>query len=72
MSGLSPPNFVCGWLGSDAIQQACASKLPSFSFLADQQVIERILDEGDSWAMSKTPGFVQRPLPEHWNYHQAA
>jgi hypothetical protein len=56
MSGLSPPNFVCGWLGSDAIQQACASKLPSFSFLADQQVIERILAEGGFLGHVQDPG----------------
>ena len=56
MSGLSPPNFVCGWLGNDAIQQACASKLPSFSFLADQQVIERILAEGGFLGHVQDPG----------------
>jgi hypothetical protein len=58
--------------GPDMPDAPCALDLPSLSFWADQQVLERILAKGDSWAMSKTPGFVQRPLPEHWNYHQAA
>ena len=34
MSGQAPPNLVCGWLGSDAIQQACASKFPAMAAAA--------------------------------------
>ncbi len=45
---------------------------PSFSFWAEQSVVERMLAQGDSWALSKAPDFVARPLPEHWSYHQAA
>lgn len=46
---------------------------PSFSFWADRDVIERILSQGDSWALSKSPSFGQgatakgkRRLPAHW------
>lgn len=45
---------------------------PTFSFWADQSVIERILGEGDSWALSKSPGFEQRSTPDHWNWHDVA
>jgi hypothetical protein len=45
---------------------------PSFSFWADQPVIERILGEGDSWALSKSPAFEERELPPAWKYHDAA
>ncbi len=45
---------------------------PSYSFWADRSVIERILSEGDSWALSKAPHFGQastkgkRRLPDSW------
>ncbi len=58
--------------GPDMADGPCALDQPSFSFWAGQHVIERILAEGDSWALSSASGFVQRPLPDHWNYHQAA
>jgi hypothetical protein len=45
---------------------------PSFSFWAERPTIERILAEGDSWALSKSPGFEKRELPPTWNYHSAA
>jgi hypothetical protein len=45
---------------------------PTFSFWAERSVVERILSQGDSWALSKAADFVARPLPERWNYHQAA
>ena len=45
---------------------------PSFSFWADQEVVERILGEGDSWALSKSPAFEKRDLPPAWKYHDAA
>ena len=45
---------------------------PNFSFWVDKPVIEGILAEGDSWALSKAPGFVKRVIPNHWHYHDAA
>ena len=45
---------------------------PDFTFWADQAVIERILAEGDSWALSKSPHFGapatrgHRKMPDHW------
>lgn len=47
---------------------------PSYSFWVDREIIERILAEGDSWALSKAPNFGQgeaaaarrRRLPESW------
>ena len=45
---------------------------PSFSFWADQSVVGRILGEGDSWALSKSPAFQKRDLPPAWKYHDAA
>jgi hypothetical protein len=45
---------------------------PSFSFWADRAAVERILAQGDSWALAKAPQFVARALPPTWGYHQAA
>jgi hypothetical protein len=45
---------------------------PSWSFWADKSVVESILGEGDSWALSKSPGFVARELPPAWKYDVAA
>lgn len=45
---------------------------PSFSFWADQAVVARILAEGDSWALSKSPAFQRRELPPAWKYHDVA
>jgi hypothetical protein len=45
---------------------------PSFSFWADRTAVERVLAQGDSWALAKAPAFVARALPPGWSYHQAA
>lgn len=45
---------------------------PTFSFWSDKPVIERILAEGDSWALSKSPAFEERKVPTPWNYHDVA
>lgn len=45
---------------------------PTFSFWVDRPAIERILAEGDSWALSKSPAFESRPLPPAWHYHDLA
>ena len=45
---------------------------PSYSFWADKTAVERILAQGDSWALAKAPKFVARVLPPSWSYHQAA
>jgi hypothetical protein len=45
---------------------------PSFSFWVDRPVVERILAEGDSWAISRAPEFALRELPGHWSYDRAA
>jgi len=45
---------------------------PSFSFWADRTAVERVLAQGDSWALAKAPTFVARALPPSWSYHQAA
>lgn len=53
---------VQSW-GPDSPSGPLALGQPSFSFWADRPVIERIVGEGDSWALSKTPGFAPRSLP---------
>ena len=45
---------------------------PDFSFWAEQDVIEQILGEGDSWALSKAAAFMKRELPPAWKYDSAA
>ena len=47
--------------GPDQPSGPTALDQPPFSFWADQQVIGRILAEGDSWALSRTPSFVRSP-----------
>jgi hypothetical protein len=51
---------------------AMALDQPSFSFWVEQEVVESILGEGDSWALSKAPAFVKRDLPPGWKYDSAA
>jgi hypothetical protein len=63
--------IVQSW-GPDCPTGPTALDQPSFSFWADQSVVERILGEGDSWALSKTPAFQKRDLPPAWKYHDAA
>jgi hypothetical protein len=45
---------------------------PHFSFWADRKVVEKILSQGDSWALSKSPAFIEKALPAHWNWTTAA
>jgi hypothetical protein len=63
--------IVQSW-GPETPDGPTALDQPSFSFWAERRVIERILGEQDSWALSKSPAFVARPLPPHWKYHDAA
>jgi hypothetical protein len=44
---------------------------PDWSFWVDRNTISRILAEGDSWALSKSPAFKKRDLPR-WSYDIAA
>ena len=43
---------------------------PTDSFWADRRTIERILAQGDSWAISRSPQFVARDIP--WRYNSVA
>lgn len=45
---------------------------PTFSFWAERRVVERILGQGDSWAISKSPEFEKKELPPAWRYDIAA
>ncbi len=63
--------IVQSW-GPDTPSGPTALDQPTFSFWADQSVISRILGEGDSWALSKSPAFQKRDLPPAWRYHDAA
>jgi hypothetical protein len=45
---------------------------PHFSFWADRKVVENILAQGDSWALNRSPDFVEKKLPPHWNWSTAA
>jgi hypothetical protein len=58
--------------GPDVPQGPTALGQPDWSFWADQSVVEAILGEGDSWALSKAPSFVSRLLPATWKYDAAA
>lgn len=63
--------IVQSW-GPDTPSGPLALAQPTFSFWADQPVIERILGEGDSWALSKSPAFEKRELPPAWKYADIA
>jgi hypothetical protein len=58
--------------GPDVPTGPTALGQPSWSFWVDQSVVESILAEGDSWALSKTAGFKSRELPSAWKYGTAA
>ena len=63
--------IVQSW-GPDVPGGPTALGQPGFSFWADQAVVARILGEGDSWALAKSPTFQKRELPPKWKYHDAA
>lgn len=63
--------IIQSW-GPDCPTGPRALDQPGFSFWADQATVERILGEGDSWALSKSPAFQKRELPRAWKYHDAA
>jgi hypothetical protein len=63
--------IVQSW-GPDMPTGPTALDQPDFSFWAGQSVVEQILGEGDSWALSKTVAFVERDLPPAWKYDSAA
>jgi hypothetical protein len=58
--------------GPDIPQGPTALGQPDWSFWADQDVVTAILNEGDSWALSKAPAFQLRQLPLAWKYDTAA
>ncbi len=63
--------IIQSW-GPDVPTGPTALGQPPFSFWAEKDVIGQILSEGDSWALSKAPAFVQRVLPPAWKYDSAA
>lgn len=63
--------IIQSW-GPDQPEGPTALDQPSFSFWAERDVIERILAEGDSWALCKAPFFKARDLPPAWKYHDMA
>lgn len=67
-----PGACICQSWGPDCPTGPTALDEPSFSFWADRAVVEHILGEGDSWALSKSPEFQKRELPPAWHYHDAA
>jgi len=50
----------------------CTMGQPSWSFWVDRPTVESMLAEGDSWALSNTPGFTPQVLPPSWTYGVAA
>ncbi len=67
-----PGACICQSWGPDCPTGPTALDQPGFSFWADRAVVEHILGEGDSWALSKSPEFEKRELPPAWHYHDAA
>lgn len=62
------PGACCtqSW-GSDTPSGPLDLEQPSYSFWIDKQYVERMLAAGDSWALSRSPEFVKRPLPADWS-----
>lgn len=63
--------IVQSW-GADTPSGPLGLDQPTFSFWADRSAIESILAEGDSWALSGSPAFEERPLPPAWHYNELA
>jgi hypothetical protein len=63
--------IIQSW-GSNMPTGPTALDQPSYSFWAERSVVERILSQGDSWALSKTPAFETRELPARWTYSIAS
>lgn len=58
--------------GSDTPAGPTDLDQPTYSFWADRPVIERILAQGDSWAIGLAPAFEKRTLPARWSYDRAS
>lgn len=67
-----PGALICQSWGPDEPQGPITPDTPTFAFWADRANVERILSQGDSWALSKAPEFAARPLPPSWSYSSAA
>lgn len=63
---------ICQSWGSNTPSGPLVLDQPSFSFWAERRTVERILSQGDSWALSKSPDFKPKPLPAHWRWNLAA
>jgi hypothetical protein len=63
--------IIQSW-GPDVPSGPASLGQPDFSFWAEREVIERILGEGDSWALCKSPSFAKRDLPPAWKFNSAA
>lgn len=63
---------ICQSWGSNTPSGPLVLDQPSFSFWAERRIVERILSQGDSWVLSKSPDFKPKPLPAHWRWNLAA
>lgn len=64
--------LICQSWGPTNPSGPTALDQPSFSFWAERRVVEGILRQGDSWALSGAPDFVKRDLPSRWSYASLA
>lgn len=73
--------LICGRISSDGVDTAVIAQswgdegmpsgpmpfdLPDFCFRARKSTVNRMLQAGDSYSLSSTPGFERKPLPTKW------
>jgi hypothetical protein len=70
--GSRPGVLIMNSWGMEAPSGPLALDQPTNTFWAEMSVVNRMLAQQDSWALSKSPFFVERPLPSNWTYSRAA
>lgn len=64
--------LICQSWGPDQPTGPTALDQPSYSFWVERPTIEKMLAEGDSWALNKAPDFIKRDVPTDWHYRDLA
>lgn len=64
--------LICQSWGPNVPSGPLVYDQPNFSFWADRRTVEYILGQGDSYALSGSPDFKVRKLPDRWTWGMAA
>lgn len=67
-----PGGFIFQSWGPDTPSGPLSLDQPGNTFCAETSVVDRMIRQGDSWALSAFDGYPGRPLPASWTYDSMA